>query len=97
MTSETVTLTVNMSKEEGGGDRGGGGGLQDTPQAQYVGPYRLEKTLGKGQTGWLLLDSQRNIIIASLNLVKLHQWRDWRGAGRLQAPGCSAVFCLLTV
>ena len=86
-----------MSKEEGGGDRGGGGGLQDTPQAQYVGPYRLEKTLGKGQTGWLLLDSQRNIIIASLNLVKLQQWRDWRGAGRLQAPGCSAVFCLLTV
>ena len=35
-----------MSKEEGGG--GGGGG---EPQAQYVGPYRLEKTLGKGQTG----------------------------------------------
>ena len=34
-----------MSKEEGGG---GGGG---EPQAQYVGPYRLEKTLGKGQTG----------------------------------------------
>ena len=34
-----------MSKEEGGG----GGG--EAPQAQYVGPYRLEKTLGKGQTG----------------------------------------------
>ena len=32
-----------MSKEEGGG----GGDAQ----AQYVGPYRLEKTLGKGQTG----------------------------------------------
>ena len=39
-----------MSKEEGGGDRPGG--HQDNPQAQYVGPYRLEKTLGKGQTGW---------------------------------------------
>ena len=39
-----------MSKEEGGGDRSGG--QQDNPQAQYVGPYRLEKTLGKGQTGW---------------------------------------------
>ena len=52
MTSETVTLTVNMSKEEGGGDRPGGGAQQDNPQAQYVGPYRLEKTLGKGQTGW---------------------------------------------
>lgn len=22
--------------------------------ANYVGPYRLEKTLGKGQTGWYL-------------------------------------------
>ena len=32
-----------MSREEGGGS--------DAPQAQYVGPYRLEKTLGKGQTG----------------------------------------------
>ena len=41
-----------MSKEEGGG--GGGGG---EPQAQYVGPYRLEKTLGKGQTGeWLFIE-----------------------------------------
>ena len=40
-----------MSKEEGGG---GGGG---EPQAQYVGPYRLEKTLGKGQTGeWLFIE-----------------------------------------
>ena len=37
-----------MSKEEGGGGGGGGG---EVPQAQYVGPYRLEKTLGKGQTG----------------------------------------------
>ena len=40
-----------MSKEEGGG---GGGG---EPQAQYVGPYRLEKTLGKGQTGeWSFIE-----------------------------------------
>jgi hypothetical protein len=37
-----------MSKEEGGAGGGGGG---EAPQAQYVGPYRLEKTLGKGQTG----------------------------------------------
>ena len=50
VTSETVRLTVNMSKEEGGGERAGG--QQDNPQTQYVGPYRLEKTLGKGQTGW---------------------------------------------
>ena len=44
-----------MSKEEGGGG-GGGGRVEEVKggsdsQAQYVGPYRLEKTLGKGQTG----------------------------------------------
>ena len=43
-----------MSKEEGGG---GGGG---EAQAQYVGPYRLEKTLGKGQTGeWSFIQERR--------------------------------------
>lgn len=51
-----------MSKEEGGGgDRGpaeaGGGQGGGGHQAQYVGPYRLEKTLGKGQTGWCSLRS----------------------------------------
>ena len=49
-----------MSKEEGGGgDRGPAeaGGGQGGHQAQYVGPYRLEKTLGKGQTGWCSLRS----------------------------------------
>ena len=45
-----------MSKEEGGG---GGNGSQHESQAQYVGPYRLEKTLGKGQTGWWQLIHQR--------------------------------------
>ncbi|KAM9659701.1 serine/threonine-protein kinase BRSK2 [Trichechus inunguis] len=34
------------------GKEGGGGGAQ---HAQYVGPYRLEKTLGKGQTGLVKL------------------------------------------
>ena len=53
-----------MSKEEGGGggDRGAqpeSGGGQGGHQAQYVGPYRLEKTLGKGQTGWWQLIHQR--------------------------------------
>ena len=44
-----------MSKEEGGG--GGGGGES---QAQYVGPYRLEKTLGKGQTGeWSFIQEEQ--------------------------------------
>ena len=55
-----ISLTVNMSKETEGGGAGGGGSeavkhqVPDTAagqQAQYVGPYRLEKTLGKGQTG----------------------------------------------
>ena len=51
-----------MSKEEGGGgERGpseaGGGQGGGGHQAQYVGPYRLEKTLGKGQTGWCSLRS----------------------------------------
>ena len=37
--------------EEGGTEPGPGGGPPGQQQAQYVGPYRLEKTLGKGQTG----------------------------------------------
>ena len=45
-----MRLTVKMSKEEGGGDRAAN--HPDNPGTQYVGPYRLEKTLGKGQTGW---------------------------------------------
>ena len=45
-----------MSKEEGGG---GGGGES---QAQYVGPYRLEKTLGKGQTGeWSFIQAGETV------------------------------------
>lgn len=53
-----------MSKENGtssgtgaggGGSGGGGGTAPGNPTSseahQYVGPYRLEKTLGKGQTG----------------------------------------------
>ena len=44
-------LTLAMSKEEGGGGGGGGGQPPEQSHAQYVGPYRLEKTLGKGQTG----------------------------------------------
>ena len=57
-----------MSKEEGGGgERGpseaGGGQGGGGHQAQYVGPYRLEKTLGKGQTGWCPLRSvERGIL-----------------------------------
>ena len=49
------------NKENGNSSPGSGGGNSSTGQSnsggasseahQYVGPYRLEKTLGKGQTG----------------------------------------------
>jgi hypothetical protein len=55
---------VSSSSGDGGGGGGSGGGAKSAPSAvatsggkssmeahQYVGPYRLEKTLGKGQTG----------------------------------------------
>ena len=50
-----------MSNKENGSASGPGGGNSSSGQSntggasseahQYVGPYRLEKTLGKGQTG----------------------------------------------
>ena len=55
-----------MSKEEGGG---GGGGES---QAQYVGPYRLEKTLGKGQTGeWLFIQGGEAVVLVRNGLSVL--------------------------
>ena len=85
-----------MSKEEGGGDRSGGGGLQENPQAQYVGPYRLEKTLGKGQTGWLQLESE--VRVKSHHCITKLLTKPGRAAaveqeraGRLQAAVQSSV------
>ena len=52
-----------MSKEEGGAGGGGSGGAGEPSQAQYVGPYRLDKTLGKGQTG-------RNLLLRRFSLVE---------------------------
>ena len=46
--SATSVAGSNGSGGGGGGGQKGGGGLE---AHQYVGPYRLEKTLGKGQTG----------------------------------------------
>lgn len=48
-----------MSNKENGSTPGSGGGNSSSSNPtgasseahQYVGPYRLEKTLGKGQTG----------------------------------------------
>ena len=52
---ENGNAAVHSSPGGGGGGTGGGGvtgALPPTSEAhQYVGPYRLEKTLGKGQTG----------------------------------------------
>jgi len=58
-----------MSREEGGGS--------DAPQAQYVGPYRLEKTLGKGQTGLVKLGTHcvlgKKVAIKIVNKEKLSE------------------------
>ena len=53
-----------MSKEEGGAGGGGSGGAGEPSQAQYVGPYRLDKTLGKGQTG-------RNLLFKDFLMLKI--------------------------
>ena len=37
--------------------------------ASYVGPYRLEKTLGKGQTGLSHLSSFYNLLVATNDLL----------------------------
>ena len=54
-----------MSNKENGSSPGSGGGNSSTGPSnsvgssseahQYVGPYRLEKTLGKGQTGKMMI------------------------------------------
>ena len=59
-----------MSNKENGSTPGSGGGNSSSGQSnpsgasseahQYVGPYRLEKTLGKGQTG-KICSSQLNV------------------------------------
>ncbi len=69
-----------MSKEEGGAGGGGSGGVGEPSQAQYVGPYRLDKTLGKGQTGrietffyvkFLVLDEFKVQYVVGINAKKL--------------------------
>uniref|UniRef100_A0A8C5GWL2 Serine/threonine-protein kinase BRSK2-like n=1 Tax=Gouania willdenowi TaxID=441366 RepID=A0A8C5GWL2_GOUWI len=61
--------------------RGGGGGKQPREEkiqsAQYVGPYRLEKTLGKGQTGLVKLGihciTGQKVAIKIVNREKLSE------------------------
>uniref|UniRef100_A0A8C0KTN5 BR serine/threonine kinase 1 n=1 Tax=Canis lupus dingo TaxID=286419 RepID=A0A8C0KTN5_CANLU len=56
------------------GAKEGGGG---SPHAQYVGPYRLEKTLGKGQTGLVKLGvhciTGQKVAIKIVNREKLSE------------------------
>ena len=53
---------------------GGGGGSNDSAH-QYVGPYRLEKTLGKGQTGLVKMGTHcvlgKKVAIKIINKDKL--------------------------
>ena len=61
-------MSTTMSNKENGSTPGSGGGNSSSGQPsgasseahQYVGPYRLEKTLGKGQTG-KICSSQLNV------------------------------------
>uniref|UniRef100_A0A8C5GYK6 Serine/threonine-protein kinase BRSK2-like n=1 Tax=Gouania willdenowi TaxID=441366 RepID=A0A8C5GYK6_GOUWI len=56
---------------------GGGGGEDGEGSAQYVGPYRLEKTLGKGQTGLVKLGihciTGQKVAIKIVNREKLSE------------------------
>ncbi|XP_035786783.1 serine/threonine-protein kinase BRSK2-like isoform X1 [Anopheles albimanus] len=61
----------------GGGGGGGGGGGTSTEGHQYVGPYRLERTLGKGQTGLVKLGVHcvlgKKVAIKIINREKLSE------------------------
>ncbi|RZF48750.1 hypothetical protein LSTR_LSTR013834 [Laodelphax striatellus] len=54
-----------------------GGGVGPNDQQQFVGPYRLEKTLGKGQTGLVKLGvhcvSAKKVAIKIINREKLSE------------------------
>ena len=58
-------------------DEGRNNGIKDIHNYQYVGPYRLEKTLGKGQTGLVKLGvhclSGKKVAIKIINREKLSQ------------------------
>lgn len=55
LSAVNAELNARMASGEGGEGGGGGGrgalSASRQPTAQYCGPYKLEKTLGKGQTG----------------------------------------------
>ena len=89
MLVSTSNLSLKMSSAGGGssavsaekptsgsaGGSGGGGGSSDSHQ--YVGPYRLEKTLGKGQTGLVKMGTHcvmgKKVAIKIINKDKLSE------------------------
>ena len=82
------TTTNEKSATSGGGPSSGGGGgvgsettrsggTSGTEAHQYVGPYRLEKTLGKGQTGLVKMGTHcvqgKRVAIKIINKDKLSE------------------------
>ena len=70
MTTNEKSATSGSS----GGERSGGTGSE---AHQYVGPYRLEKTLGKGQTGLVKMGTHcvlgKKVAIKIINKDKLSE------------------------
>ncbi|CAJ0575761.1 unnamed protein product, partial [Mesorhabditis spiculigera] len=70
LTQVNDELNSRMATENGGTGR-------PAPQAQYCGPYKLEKTLGKGQTGLVKTGthciSGRKVAIKIVNKEKLSE------------------------
>ncbi|XP_050097324.1 serine/threonine-protein kinase BRSK2 isoform X2 [Anopheles aquasalis] len=67
----------NATPSGGSSGGGGGGGGTSTEGHQYVGPYRLERTLGKGQTGLVKLGVHcvlgKKVAIKIINREKLSE------------------------
>ena len=74
----SVTTTTN-EKSATSGSSGGerSGGTTGSEAHQYVGPYRLEKTLGKGQTGLVKMGTHcvlgKKVAIKIINKDKLSE------------------------
>ncbi|CAJ0953512.1 unnamed protein product, partial [Mesorhabditis belari] len=70
LTQVNDELNTRMATENGGATRA-------APQVQYVGPYKLEKTLGKGQTGLVKTGTHcitgRKVAIKIVNKEKLSE------------------------
>ena len=77
-TNEKSATSGTSSSGGGGGERSGSGTNTGGSDAhQYVGPYRLEKTLGKGQTGLVKMGTHcvqgKRVAIKIINKDKLSE------------------------